>query len=124
MTEDFSQLVTNYFKNDYRERGKIKWNGYFLSDHTSSLKSEAIERQTQTQRLAAMPLEEIKNTLMHATNSYHSVIVQQNVQDTTGQMSKNISGIVAGFSDRGVVIDQQHILFEDIRAVKEVFVDE
>ena len=124
MTEDFSQLVTNYFKNDYRERGKIKWNGYFLSDHTSSLKSEAIVRQTQTPRLPTMPLEEIKSTLMHASNAYHEIIVQQNMQDTTGQMFKNISGIVAGLSDRGVMIDQQHILFEDIRAVKEVFVDE
>ena len=124
MTDDFSQLVTNYFKNDYRERGKIKWNGYFLSDHTSSLKSEAIVRQTQTPRLPTMPLKEIKSTLMHAFNAYHEIIVQQDMQDTTGKMFKNISGIVASFSDRGVVIEQQHILFEDIRAVKEVFVDE
>ncbi|MDI6523854.1 hypothetical protein [Leuconostoc suionicum] len=35
--EDFSTLINRYFQNDYRERGKIKWNGYFLSDHTSSL---------------------------------------------------------------------------------------
>lgn len=44
MNDDFSRLVTNFFKNDYRERGKVKWNGYFLSDHTSSLKQEKQQR--------------------------------------------------------------------------------
>ncbi len=38
MDKDFSSLVANYFKNDYRERGLIKWRGFFLSDHTSALK--------------------------------------------------------------------------------------
>lgn len=120
MTDDFQQLVTNYFKNDYRERGKIKWNGYFLSDHTSSLTVDAIGRHSQTLRLEVMPLDEIKETLMHASHAYHQVIVQQDVQDQTGHMQKNITGIIAGFSDRGVVIDNHHILFENMRAVKEV----
>ncbi len=30
----FSKIINNYFQNDYRERDKVKWNGYFLSDHT------------------------------------------------------------------------------------------
>lgn len=38
MDKEFSEKVTNYFKNDYIERGIIKWRGYFLSDHTSALK--------------------------------------------------------------------------------------
>ncbi|MSB65626.1 hypothetical protein [Leuconostoc lactis] len=124
MTDDFKELVTNYFKNDYRERGKIKWNGYFLSDHTSSLKLEATDRLAQTPRLATMPLDDIKDTLMHASVAYHQVIVQQDVQDQAGHMHKNITGTVTGFSDRGVVIDKQHILFETIRAVKEVASDD
>lgn len=62
MNDDFGRLVTSYFKNDYRERGKVKWNGYFLSDHTSSLKSEAYERHQQTERLPRMTVEDIRRT--------------------------------------------------------------
>jgi hypothetical protein len=42
----FSKMINNYFENDYRERGKVKWNGYFLSDHTSALKREAQAQNT------------------------------------------------------------------------------
>ncbi|MGX7041198.1 hypothetical protein ACWN9M_05395 [Leuconostoc lactis] len=124
MTDDFSKLVTSYFKNDYRERGKVKWNGYFLSDHTSSLKSEARERHQQTKRLPRMTVEDIRQTLMRALLEYHEVVVQQDMQDETGKLFKNIVGGVDGFSDRGVVIDKEHILFENIRAVKEVSIDD
>lgn len=124
MTDDFSRLVTSYFKNDYRERGKVKWNGYFLSDHTSSLKSEALERHQQTERLPRMTVEDIRQTLMHALLEYHEVVIQQDMQDETGNLFKNIVGSIDGFSDRGVVIDKEHLLFENIRAVKEITVDD
>ena len=124
MTDGFSRLVTNYFKNDYRERGKVKWNGYFLSDHTSSLKVDANERHQQTERLPRMTVEDIRQTLMHALLEYHEVVIQKDVQDETGKLFKNIVGGVDGFSDRGVVIDKEHLLFENIRAVKEVSIDD
>lgn len=124
MTDDFGRLVTSYFQNDYRERGKVKWNGYFLSDHTSSLKSETHERHQQTKRLPRMTVEDIRQTLMHALLEYHEVVIQQDVQDETGKLFKNIVGGIDGFSDRGVVIDKKHLLFENIRAVKEVSIDD
>lgn len=124
MNDDFGRLVTSYFKNDYRERGKVKWNGYFLSDHTSSLKSEAYERHQQTERLPRMTVEDIRRTLMHALIEYHEIVIQRDVQDETGKLFKNIVGGVDSFSDRGVVIDKEHLLFENIRAVKEVSIDD
>lgn len=124
MTDDFGRLVTSYFKNDYRERGKVKWNGYFLSDHTSSLKVDANERHQQTERLPRMTVEDIRQTLMHALLEYHEVVIQQDVQDKTGKLFKNIVGNIDGFSDRGVVIDKEHLLFENIRAVKEVSIND
>ncbi len=70
---DFSQTVTSYFKNDYRERGKIKWNGYFLSDHTSSLKHDSNERHTVTTKLEQMPLNEMKDQLQFALVNYRQL---------------------------------------------------
>ena len=104
--DNFSQIVTNYFKNDYRERGKIKWNGYFLSDHTSSLKRAAKIRHDITVKL------------QYAFINYCTVIVQQDFQNPKGQMERNIFGPVDGFSDRRVVINGKHILFENMRSVE------
>ncbi|GDZ85675.1 hypothetical protein EFN63_01640 [Leuconostoc citreum] len=117
MTDDFSKMVTNYFKNDYRERGKIKWNGYFLSDHTARLNNDEKKRHTVNKRLPRMPLKEIKHQLQFATTNYLLTTVQTDTQHANGDMLPNITGLVSGFTDRGVVIDQQQILFEDIRAV-------
>ncbi|CCF25191.1 hypothetical protein [Leuconostoc citreum] len=118
MTDNFSQLVTNYFKNDYRERGKIKWQGYFLSDHTASLKQEKTARQHISQKLERMALSAIKSRLQYANLHYELVIIQEDYATSDKKMFPDIVGLVAGFSDRGVVVDKQHILFENIRAVR------
>jgi len=118
MNDDFSRLVTNFFKNDYRERGKVKWNGYFLSDHTSSLKQEKQQRHHVTKKMAQMSLSEMKSRLQYASINYELVIVQENYTDQTNHMSSNVVGIVAGFSDRGVMIGTEHILFENMWAVR------
>lgn len=115
---DFSQTVTNYFKNDYRERGKIKWNGYFLSDHTSSLKNDSNERHTVTTKLKQMPLNEMKDQLQFALVNYLNVTVQQNYQDASGQMLANITGLVDSLSERKAIVNGEQILFENMRAVK------
>ncbi|MCK8605756.1 hypothetical protein LNP18_06510 [Leuconostoc citreum] len=122
MNKDFSETVTNYFKDDYRERGKIKWQGYFLSDHTAQLKSETKKKHQVTKKLPQMPLDEIKAQLSFARINYLSITLQQDAQRSDGQLFDNIMGLVAGFSERGVVINGHHILLESIRAV--VVVDE
>lgn len=31
-------VANDFFKNYYKDRGKIKWSGFFLSEHTAALK--------------------------------------------------------------------------------------
>lgn len=33
-------VADNFFKYHYHDRGKIKWQGFFLSEHTAALKRE------------------------------------------------------------------------------------
>ncbi|MCK8605699.1 hypothetical protein LNP18_06225 [Leuconostoc citreum] len=117
MNEDFSQVVTNYFKNDYRERGKVKWNGFFLSDHTAGLKRDISNSHAVTQKLPRMALSTSQRLLQHATANYELVTVQQDIQDSHGKLVPNVTGLVDGFSDLGVCISGQYIAFQDIRAV-------
>ncbi|ORI44993.1 hypothetical protein BMR95_08220, partial [Leuconostoc mesenteroides subsp. cremoris] len=63
---EFSKMINNYFQNDYRERGKVKWNGYFLSDHTSALKREAQTKNAVPVKLPMMSLTACQNILRHA----------------------------------------------------------
>lgn len=36
--DDAEAVAENFFKNYYHDRGKIKWSGYFLSEHTAALR--------------------------------------------------------------------------------------
>lgn len=33
-----NEVATEFFKNDYHDRGIKKWGGFFLSEHTADLK--------------------------------------------------------------------------------------
>ncbi|MGQ2283415.1 hypothetical protein [Leuconostoc pseudomesenteroides] len=114
---EFSKMINNYFQNDYRERGKVKWNGYFLSDHTSALKREAQNKNAVPVKLPMMSLTVCQNILRHASANYELVTVQQNIEDTDGHLVPNLTGLVDGFSDLGVYINESYIAFESIRAV-------
>lgn len=39
-------VVNNFFEHDYHDRGMVKWQGFYLSDHTAALKKMAKERQS------------------------------------------------------------------------------
>lgn len=114
---EFSQLINHYFQNDYRERGKMKWNGFFLSDHTATLKKDDQIRHTNTEKLPAISLDVAQNKLRQAFVNYDSVTVQQNIINTKRQFVPNVTGLVNGFSDLGVYINQELIPFETIRTV-------
>lgn len=115
--EAFSKMINNYFDNDYRERGKVKWNGYFLSDHTSALKREAQAQNTVPVKLPSMSLTACQTILRHASANYEFVTVQQNISDADGNLVPNLTGLVDGFSDLGVYMQDTYIKFENIRAV-------
>ncbi|MCI2151615.1 MAG: hypothetical protein LKK49_04655 [Leuconostoc mesenteroides] len=115
--ENFSTIINRYFQNDYRERGKIKWNGYFLSDHTSTLVKEDVQRNQKTKKLPRIPLNEAQSILQHSCVNYHIVTVQQNIETTDGCLIPNVTGLVNGFTALGVYINQQFIAYEDIRTV-------
>lgn len=37
-TLEANEVADNFFKFHYHDRGKIKWQGFFLSEHTAALK--------------------------------------------------------------------------------------
>ncbi|WP_349584450.1 hypothetical protein [Leuconostoc citreum] len=121
MTDNnFSKMINNYFKYDYRERGKIKWQGYFLSDHTAALKRDMASQNEIPVKLPQMTLNECQTVLRHGLSNYEYVTVQQNIQDKDGHLVPNVTGLVAGFGELGVSINSQYIAYENIRSVRKV----
>ncbi|WP_273713765.1 hypothetical protein [Leuconostoc mesenteroides] len=116
--DSFSAMVNNYFQNDYRERGKVKWQGFFLSDHTAALKRENRKHEQVTQRLPRMSLDKIMHVLIRANANYLYVTVQQDIQDAQGNLLMNSTGMISSINDLGFFIDNDYYEYETIRAVK------
>ncbi|MBZ5951038.1 hypothetical protein [Leuconostoc gasicomitatum] len=121
--DDFSALVTNYFQHDYRERGIKKWQGYFLSDHTSSLKRFNADNNFDETPMKQMATNDIVREAMHAMANWRFVVMQLNITTYEHDTPKNIVGLVANLNDRSLSIEHSdgkissHLL-EDIRAIR------
>lgn len=121
--DDFSALVTNYFQHDYRERGIKKWQGYFLSDHTSALKRFNADNNFDETPMKQMATNDIIREAMHAMANWRFVVMQLNTTTYEHDTPKNIVGLVANLNDRSMSIENSdgkissHLL-EDIRAIR------
>ncbi|WP_273709356.1 hypothetical protein [Leuconostoc mesenteroides] len=121
--DDFSALINNYFQHDYRERGIKKWQGYFLSDHTSALKHFNADNNFDETPMKQMATNDIVREAMHAMANWRFVVMQLNVTTYEHDTPKNIVGLVANLNDRSLSIENSdgkissHLL-EDIRAIR------
>lgn len=105
-----------FFAHDYHERGMVKWQGYFLSDHTEDVKKKAAEEKAvmQRQRMPEMALIDITNILMHAYANTQAVRVQTSSKSNSGVIPPIIEGPVKGYTDKGVIISEFEIPLDDL----------
>lgn len=100
------QEAENFFKYDYIDRGMIKWQGFYLSDHTSALNAEheaqnkALNREIPPQ----MTSEEITSVINQAIVKNRVVKIQTNKCDSNGIFEPSIIGNI-----RGYISDQLYI---------------
>ena len=119
-----NQLVRaqRFFRNDYYDRGMVKWQGYFLSDHTEDVdkysKKWAINRERQDQ--AEMSQEAISQYLMRAFDQRFPVTIQLRNHTASGLASPFYHGKVMGFQGDNVVLSDntQRFPMADILAIK------
>ncbi|MCG0724137.1 DNA-directed RNA polymerase subunit beta [Lactiplantibacillus plantarum] len=46
--KDFDlNIVNRFFRHDYHDRGLMKWQGFYLSDHTAALNQQKVHDQQQ-----------------------------------------------------------------------------
>ena len=76
MSEAFDKKVTEFFRN-YQDRGMKKWQGFFLSDHTSTLRKDRQQKAMTYPKKVEMSAEEVSAVLFKAFSDHYQVSVQR-----------------------------------------------
>ncbi|GAB5052237.1 YolD-like family protein [Pediococcus ethanolidurans] len=121
-------VIEQFFKNDYHDRGMLKWGGFFLSDHTSAIKKMKHDKIPE-KWLPEQTLEKNSQTLKQAWLHKQVVHVQLKLLHD-GETLSSLTGQVAGFHDQKIIFSNVEgqltaVSLEEIRNVHrpEVSVD-
>lgn len=120
--EKFMELVEDFFKNHYKDRGMVKWQGFYLSDHTAALKRQAEEEAVEYEPLDKMPEPDVRHILNRAYANHNSVEIQIADVSQDIRMFPPMKGKVAGTDGQdGVVLDDgTRIQISHIRNIRMV----
>lgn len=106
-------------KSVYEDRGMLKWmTGFFLSDHTAAMQKDIKERYRVNEQKREMDGEEIEHVLNKARVKNLPVAIQLNNLNTELQYYDDIIGMVKGFDELGIYIDDKNVLYDEIRNVE------
>ncbi|WP_242981053.1 hypothetical protein [Weissella cibaria] len=113
---DIFAQAARFFAHDYHERGMVKWQGYYLSDHTEDVhKNQLAAAQAATrQRMPEMDLAAITALLFDAYGRHEIVHVQQNFSATDGVVPEIITGLVTGYTESAVIIGNANIPIDQL----------
>ncbi len=104
--KEAERIAQRFFSYDYHDRGMLKWQGFFLSDHASALRRDA-KRQPELEQ-PQLAEAEIDRRLTIAWQKKHPVHVQLNVLDGN-HVVQALDGVVAGYDDTMLVLkDHRH----------------
>lgn len=106
-------------KQVYQDRGMQKWlNGFYLSDHTAAMKADVAERSRVVKQKPQMDGQEIEEILEQAKIKSKPVAIQLNSLNQENAYSDDVIGMVRGFDSLGIYIDNQRVLYDEIRNVE------
>ena len=106
-------------KSVYEDRGMLKWlTGFFLSDHTATMKADVAERSRVNEQKPQMYPHEIQHVLEHARLKRRSVAIQLEQLDMEGKYLDDVVGMIKGYDELGIYIDDQKVDYDEIRHVE------
>lgn len=91
-------------KNSWIDRGMMKWNGMYLSDHTNQMKNDSKRRGKVNQAKLLQSQSEIDTLLIAAYTKNKRVAIQIEELDPEGHYFDDIIGKVAGYSGLTIYI--------------------
>ncbi|KAF0337746.1 hypothetical protein [Pediococcus acidilactici] len=105
-----------FFKHDYIDRGMVKWQGFYLSDHTSALNAEHETKDKVLQREVSpqMTVKEITDVINKAIVKNKTVKIQTNKCDSNGIFEAPIVGKISGYVSSELYINIKTIVKIDM----------
>lgn len=100
-------IVQDFFEHHYKDRGMLKWQGYYLSDHTSALNKQAKEEE---ERLSIRPKpvmtpQEISAVLEKSYADHYEISMQMYSTSSDRTLEPDITGFVQGYDQSIIVLD-------------------
>lgn len=104
------QEAENFFNHDYIDRGMIKWQGFYLSDHTSALNAEHETKDKILQRkvLPQMTVKEITDVINKAIVKNKTVKIQTNNCDSNGIFEIPVIGEINGYEEDDLYVNDSY----------------
>jgi hypothetical protein len=118
--EEAEIRAERFFRNEYQDRGMVKWQGYFLSDHTENFQKYTSHRQAaraQT-RMPEMSAQSISDTLAHAYANNRQVSYQTS-DKINGFIPPILTDRVLGLTDERVILENTTVNFNNLWWVHE-----
>ncbi|MDG2979035.1 hypothetical protein KNP65_03665 [Latilactobacillus curvatus] len=118
--QEFDPNLVTQFLNQYQDRGMMKWQGFYLSDHTASLTKVDREDEIKLNRQHSeqMDLTEIEKCLNQALEKNQVVRVERSLQDQNGYVAPFIEGKIEGYYQDKLMIGGEFIAINEIYAIK------
>ncbi|CAK1253326.1 hypothetical protein [Fructobacillus tropaeoli] len=115
MNKEVIQRAKTFFEQDYHERGKIKWNGFFLSDHTQKINQSKKDRASIHEWLDETPVHEMQRACQEAFVNYRFILVQLNSTTSERLAPAPILIAIHSFNENGLWASNQYYAFASIR---------
>lgn len=119
MTEYDPDLVTR-FLHEYQDRGMMKWNGFYLSDHTSKFNKMAKSDQKNRERSHSEQMEntEINAVINQAIVKKLAIVIELNSRTLDNEIPEFIEGKITGFLGNELFIGQEGVALDEIYSIK------
>ena len=101
----------------YEDRKRMKWMGYYLSEHTTQINQNEAQEQKVIVPKTMMNETEISEILSYAIIKTKPVAIQKNERNYN-QYLPDITGFIQSYNKTGILVNNQKILYQEIRHVE------
>lgn len=101
----------------YHDRKKLKWLGFYLSEHTSALAEEVRRRHFVVNPKREMTEQEINEVISNARLNNQRISIQTN-EVVDDKYLPDVKGFISGYDNLGIFVDTEFVEYDDIRHVE------
>ncbi|EMF0620521.1 hypothetical protein G9L46_002380 [Enterococcus faecium] len=103
---------------EYNDRGRLKWAGFYLSDHTEEIDSDNEQCSNHNLAKEQITTEEIAEVLNAAVIKNRPVCIQKEERNAEGYYPDDIVGKILGSDELGIYVEKNKVHYDEIRHIE------